>query len=84
MVLVSDTKSSIWRQLFITIQTYKWERCEIDEDRYYASRRQDFQPQKHVPITLVGIPYLSLIYLGLNFFETTPSIQNKCNYYFLI
>ena len=40
---------------------------QIDIGCYSPPR---LHPQKHVPITLVGIPYFSLIYLGHNNYQS--------------
>ena len=45
-------------------QFYKWEYCESDEDGLVEICLQDKTPQKHVPITLVGIAYYKSHVLG--------------------
>ena len=65
MVLGLDTKSDMTSEhvtnFFIIIRHYKWEDCEINAYRLDPSHPRA-PPQKSVPITLVGIPYLRLIY----------------------
>ena len=64
-MLVLDTRSNMTSKydtnFFIVIRHYKREDCETDADRQDARLIPD---SKHIPITLVGMPYLvSLIYL---------------------
>ena len=63
--LVFDTginmTSEYGTNYFIIILHDKWEDCEIDADWMFYIRPPRLISQKHVPITLVGIPYWSLI-----------------------
>ena len=63
----SNMTSKYGTNFVISIRHYKWEDCEIDADRKDASRLQDFPAETHSNNSGIGIPNLSLIYLGYTY-----------------